>query len=240
MKLYHYTTFDKFKKIWGSNELRFANSHVKTNNDYFERRKSFSVNENCIDLFVEDMLSPKKMNILNYFNIVGRYKQISFTMDYIEDEDFPILGCLSPMMWGHYGDCGNGVCIELDSDLLLSGNKDIISKKVSYVSLLSDINITQQGISSYKELDKFVKSNLDIIFFKKHKHWKFENEFRVLSPTLHHLNVHNATTRIYVLNYNSATSEDVKSIVGDISKLSFIRSESNNGKKELKAYPFPR
>ncbi|MCQ2239525.1 MAG: HTH domain-containing protein [Bacteroidaceae bacterium] len=44
-----------------------------------------------------------------YESKVSEYGQISLAMDY----DTSIKGCMSDMMWGHYGENGKGVCIEI-------------------------------------------------------------------------------------------------------------------------------
>ena len=78
MKLYHYTTIDKFKSIWENNELWFSSSHIQSNNDYFERIKGFSIIGEHSE-FVDRLMNFSPSNkIPNYFRLVNSYKQISF------------------------------------------------------------------------------------------------------------------------------------------------------------------
>jgi len=98
--LYHYTTLESFLKIWVTKTLLFSNA--SNMNDILESHKSLWIKAMSKDIFQR------------YSEIVYSYKQISLTMDY----DSYLMGCMSRMMWGHYGQKGDGVCIELDKSKL--------------------------------------------------------------------------------------------------------------------------
>lgn len=99
--LYHYTSFVSFVKIWLSQRLLF--SPLSKMNDVQEKSvRCASSNPNSIPI------------LKAYDEIRRKYKQISFTMDY----DSYFKGCMSTIMWGHYADKCNGVCIEFDASKL--------------------------------------------------------------------------------------------------------------------------
>ena len=94
-KLYHYTSFDTFIRIWLSKQLKFG--EIDNVNDIIEVNHGWSTNN-----FDSIQIATR------YHELRSAYKQISFTMDY----DSFYKGCMSPMMWGIYGNKGRGVCIE--------------------------------------------------------------------------------------------------------------------------------
>ena len=100
-KLYHYTSFDSFVKIWLNKNLRFSSS--ENVNDILEAKKEYSAPA-IAQMPLMIALQEAKAS----------YKQISLTMDF----DSYLWGCMSSMMWGYYADKRKGVCIELDYDKL--------------------------------------------------------------------------------------------------------------------------
>lgn len=101
-RLYHYTSFNSFVRIWLTQKLKFG--LVTDMNDTFENSPSVQ----CYTL--------DEMRLLDkYLKEKKRYKQISLTMDF----DSYTQGCMSQMMWGQYGDKGKGVCIEFDYSKLM-------------------------------------------------------------------------------------------------------------------------
>lgn len=184
-KLYHYTSFDIFVKIWDTKKLKFG--EVANVNDILE------TNKGC------QATNSSQMLLLRAFcDIRATYKQISFTMDY----DSKIKGSMSSMMWGVYGDKRKGICIELDfSKLKFSENclMDVIEYK-QYVSMNVTIPL---GIVTKKDVRKFIKEQATEIFFTKQMDWKGENEFRVVSDFDDYLDVTNAISAIYLTSYES-------------------------------------
>ena len=86
MKLYHYTSLEKFSSIWESKELWLSSAHVPSNNDIFERVKSVSIDTSNLD-FAEDALMGNGRIIINkYLNTLNSYRQASFVKDYISKE----------------------------------------------------------------------------------------------------------------------------------------------------------
>ena len=129
------------------------------------------------------------------------------------------------MMWGHYARDfqRSGVCIELDSSkLIIPRDKTIYKKKVSYKKDLIPTHIG--GVDAEKEdaAQTFVIENRNNLFFKKHWHWKYENEYRIVSKECKELDISEAITSVYVLGEDDITLQLVKRIITDTQKISFL------------------
>lgn len=183
-KLYHYTSFDTFVKIWLTKQLKFG--AIANVNDIQEASVSA-----CSD-------PDKGSLILAYQDIRLSYKQISFTMDY----DTYIKGCMSPMMWGHYGDKSNGVCIEFDFDKIKFSNT-CLKKPVNYKSVLNRRFVINNKTKSSNDLGKSLLKNANTEFFTKQLDWKGENEYRVVSASDDFLDISNAISAVYLTKYDS-------------------------------------
>lgn len=211
MKLYHYTTIDAFLKIWVSNQLRFS-KHNNTN-DPFERRKAYNLPLTIpnFSYFIEKANEFDKI----YSRIFESYKQISFTKSYSSNLR-KTNGYTSPMMWGHYAHNENGVCIEIDKEKLPQIPNGVKMRSVIYkeeVPLLP-YNILTMDISE-KDITQLIDDNLKDLFFIKHKHWKFENEYRMIIKTDQEtfLPLGDAISAIYVYEPESINTKIVEQIV---------------------------
>ena len=193
-KLYHYTSLNSFIRIWHSKKLLFAStSNV---NDILEQDRSSS-GMNLVWMYgFNDMLS--------------KYRQISFTMSF----DTYLKGCMSTMMWGHYGDKGLGVCIELDYTKLKK-EKGVYSSIVKYIKYVPNSIKIQDSVTDLLSLRKFVVSQHKNTFFTKHSDWRCENEYRFISDEVDSLDISNAITAIYLTSCTSLECQIVESIVKD-------------------------
>lgn len=211
-KLYHYTSFDTFVKIWLTKQLKFG--EITNVNDIQEAGTPTRASFHNASL------------MLAYKDIRLSYKQISFTMDY----DTYIKGCMSPMMWGHYGDKRNGVCIELDFDRI-TFPKTCLKKPVRYISLLNGCFVINEKTKSINDLKKSLLKNANAVFFTKQLGWKGENEFRVVSNVDDFLDISDAIIAIYLTKHNSLecklTEELVKGKV-PVSYLYYASVGANN------------
>lgn len=221
MKLYHYTTYANFCTIWIQQKLKF--SEWTNCNDVYERDKVYNLTQqsrehNGIKFSVEVFRQFKK----NVFEEVGRYKQVSFCLDYKD-----MKGYASPMMWGHYARDyqRSGVCIEIDSLKIKSSypNAKIYKGKVFYKINLTATEIGGVNQEKADAAQTFVVKNRKQLFFQKHPHWKPENEYRYLSKNCDYLDISDAITMVYVLNGDEVTLESVKRIVMDTHKVSFLQ-----------------
>lgn len=175
-KLYHFTSYKNFQSIWSSKELWF--SSVDRVNDIVEASKRYRA------------FNP--FQIKKVADEVRSYKQISFIMDF----DSYLNGAMSNTMWGHYGDSGKGVCIEFDYEAIVSC-KDIIHKDITYVDHFKIMDIPPD-ITNEEMVDNYVRENEIDLFFTKTKHWRDENEYRVLSKILNSIDITSAISGVYI------------------------------------------
>ncbi len=202
-KLYHYTSFDSFVKIWLSQSLKFA--PLSNVNDILEIDfKTGVINSDRLDLCIK----------LNDYRL--SFKQISFTMDY----DSALKGCMSPMMWGLYADKRKGVCIELDYDKI-QFPENVLKDVVSYKNFVKWQNIVDNGIETEKGFAAYVKKHQKRLFFTKQKSWIGENEYRVLSRE-DYLDISKAITAVYLTSCWSQECEFVEKLVCDKVPVKFL------------------
>lgn len=184
-KLYHYTSFDSFVKIWLNKNLRFSSSEKV--NDILEAKKDYTA-----------PVMPQIPLIIALQEAKASYKQISLTMDF----DSYLWGCMSSMMWGYYADKRLGVCIELDYDKLVF-SPNMMHRPVIYKKYVSKNIPLDASVVSIKTLNKFLKKRHKEIFFTKDLGWKGENEYRIISNQDDYLDISNAITAVYLTEYDS-------------------------------------
>lgn len=186
--LYHYTSFDTFIKIWLGKALKFGD--ITLMNDICESRKQFST-----------PLTYGYMERWNLtMNLLKPFKQISFTKDY----DTYTKGSMSPYMWGHYGNKNNGVCIQFNTEKLMLNTQDYMFKQsVKYVDILETPFMIPHTLNGEKEIKDFLVVNRDKLFFMKHKDWRAENEFRIISDKDDFLDIRDSIDAVYTTDPNS-------------------------------------
>lgn len=211
-KLYHFTKFETFKKIWETKSLKFGS--IPELNDINEAFKTISIDVIDFPLAKEDYV-----DLFNKaYRTIYQYKQISLTKDY----DSYIKGCMSPMMWGHYGEKGNGVCIELDfSKIHFPG--DVIFGEVKYKKLSKLFKLDPILFHKPCLMEKHIESKIKKIFFTKTADWKGENEFRIISNNHNYLDISSAISMIYIAKLNQTNSFEVENIVDGKVPVEIIR-----------------
>lgn len=233
MKLYHYTTFSNFCSIWIQQKLMF--SKWTNCNDVYEREKIYNFTQQSKEY--NGRVYPKGV-LKQFFNDVcaevERYKQISFCLDYNDCK-----GYASPMMWGHYARDyqRSGVCIELDSTKIKPDQKGttIYKGKVKYKKGLTATHIGGVNAELKNAAQLFVRKNRKQLFFNKHPHWKYENEYRCISRDCESIDISNAVTSVYILGEDDVTLQAVKRIISDSEKILFLNV---GGLKTLKLDEF--
>lgn len=208
-KLYHYTSLESFRKIWENQTLKFG--IISEVNDINEYSKRISTPLSCGEIKEIGQRIRLAAQILNSF------KQISLSKDY----DSYLKGCMSPMMWGHYGDKRKGVCIELDFNKIHFENEMYYSS-INYSDLIKySIDIPAE-FNNKELIEKYITQELDNIFFNKTSDWSGENEFRIISNAYDFLDIDNAITNVYVTEYDSDTCFEVEKIVNNIIPIRFL------------------
>jgi hypothetical protein len=191
MKLYHYTTVGKFSKIWEGKCLKF--SMYDRTNDIFEKYKFVQIDSVTVDTNYMSSVNYKSFK-KHFLKILLDYKQISLCAYYGKEH---IGGNASPMMWGQYASNSKGVCIEIDTEKIKIDPQCVWIGKVRYgkVPIIKFDNCT---FTSDADLHKFISKHRKSIFFKKHRHWEHENEYRMISNQVDFLLIKNAITAVYV------------------------------------------
>lgn len=212
-KLYHYTSFNTFVKIWDTKKLKFGT--LTEVNDIFEMNGRIKVNPQQIPL------------IFAYRDIRNSYKQMSFTMDY----DSYIKGCMSPLMWGIYGDKRKGVCIEFDYKKLNIPN-DWFKDIVNYCPAVNSSIFIPSHIRTIKNIKEFIKKKSKEMFFTKQESWQGENEFRLISDKNDYLDISSAISTVYLTSYDSIVCLRVEELVKDECEVKFIDYIQNLNKKK--------
>ena len=221
MKLYHYTTFTNFCSIWIQQKLKF--SEWTNCNDIFERQKILNFTQSSKE-FNGKVCPPNifKMFVSDVFEEIQKFKQVSFTKDYRDG----IEGFASPMMWGHYARDyqRSGICIELDaSKIKMPKQVKIYKRGISYKKSLIATHVGGVDAEMDNAAEIFVKNNIYQLFFQKHFHWKFENEYRFICKAKDiSLDITDAITSVYVLGEDDITLQSVKRIITDTERISFI------------------
>lgn len=205
-KLYHYTSFETFIKIWLGKKLKFG--IVENVNDINEAQQSFSTP--CpLNRSIEE-IKQAGIRVNKVIEELSFYKQISLTKNY----DSYLKGCMSPMMWGHYGDKRKGVCIELDFSKL-NFTQNMIWGNVRYTNELKATIDIPYNLNSKKDIRNFIMKNKKEIFFTKSTDWKGENEFRIVSNNRDYLDISNAISAIYVTDCHSEVCKFIEELVKD-------------------------
>lgn len=211
-KIYHTTSLNSFLRIWVKKRLKFA--PVAGVNDVIERFRSIS------------HANPRLLPMLFAMeDIMNAYKQISFTMDF----NSTIKGYASPLIWGIYGDKGNGVCIELDYDKL-NLPENCFYNIVTYENNVNKHIELPNNIVSIKSLKSYIERNKKELFFLKDMCWCNENEYRIISDTHEYLDISNAITAVYIATLNESTFEIVDELLKDTNiKFGYVHVDKSSG-----------
>lgn len=231
MKLYHYTNIDSFSKIWVTKRLLFSDNF--STNDIFEQRKFSPLVKKIYSTqrYSSPFEAYKEFDKL-YTNELSKYKQISFTTDYLsESNEILMKGWMSPMMWGQYAHNRNGVCIEIESNNL-EIKRDMYQDRVTYTYNIPQLKIDDDFlILSSDTIKQYIASNLHDIFYIKHKHWEHENEYRIIKRTKlgSYLSIKNAITAVYVFSANTLETQIVEQLLQNSIDLYALWTENDNG-----------
>lgn len=194
-RLYHYTSFENFVKIWLKQRLKFGK--VTNMNDMFE----YNYSAQCHSINNTKLLDT-------YLEYKKEYKQISLTMDF----DSYNMGCMSQSMWGLYALKGNGVCIEFDYAKLMKHVKPhMLHDAIEYNEPLPDSpTITSEAAVN---LETFFIANQKDLLFTKDKSWSKENEYRIVSRHDDWLDIDGAITAIYITKCKSNECECIAELL---------------------------
>lgn len=181
-KLYHYTSFENFVKIWLSKKIRLGS--IENVNDFIEYKHTIEVNNLCCLPLTEAFDDVRKS-----------FRQISFTLD-----DDQMEGFKNPMMWGQYANKGKGVCIEFDFDRLLLNYKDKVDVFDGFVCYKDKIpKLPPINDSKTKnDIRRYILCNKESIMFTKFTVWNAENEYRIVSDNISEIVIDNTISAVYL------------------------------------------
>lgn len=239
--LYHYTKLESFLSIWKSQTLLFSSS--KTTNDIFERQKIIGANYAQLPIIGKPKTEQEVLRnfMRQLFKRIYEYRQISLA---VASNSLP-KGYDIPMMWGQYArwrktkrsKWQDGVCIELDTEKLKLSKSTYNYKQVKYTNDLPTVDF--DGFDFVKgSIDEFIKKHINDLFFKKHKSWSYEREFRIITndTNVKFLSIDGAISGIYVPQYDSETMQAVEEAVGDDNLLWYLINSYAKGERRLSRF----
>lgn len=181
-KLYHYTSFESFVKIWLSQKILLGS--IENVNDFMEYKHTVEVNNPCC-LPLTEAFNDVRMS----------FRQLSFTLD-----DDQMEGFKNPMMWGQYANKGKGVCIEFDFNKLFLNYKDksdVFDGFVCYKDKLPKLPPIN-GIITRNDIRRYILRNKEPIMFTKFTVWDAENEYRIVSDNISEIEIDNTISAVYL------------------------------------------
>ena len=181
-KLYHYTSFESFVKIWLSQKILLGS--IENVNDFMEYKHTVEVNNPCC-LPLTEAFNDVRMS----------FRQLSFTLD-----DDQMEGFKNPMMWGQYANKGRGVCMEFDFNKLYLNYKDkseVFDGFVCYKDKLPKLPPIN-GIITRNDIRRYILRNKEPIMFTKFTVWDVENEFRIVSDNISEIEIDNTISAVYL------------------------------------------
>ena len=181
-KLYHYTSFESFVKIWLSQKILLGS--IENVNDFMEHKHTVEVNNPCC-LPLTEAFNDVRMS----------FRQLSFTLD-----DDQMEGFKNPMMWGQYANKGRGVCMEFDFNKLYLNYKDkseVFDGFVCYKDKLPKLP-PLNGIITRNDIRRYILRNKEPIMFTKFTVWDAENEYRIVSDNISEIEIDNTISAVYL------------------------------------------
>lgn len=181
-KLYHYTSFESFVKIWLSQKILLGS--IENVNDFMEYKHTVEVNNPCC-LPLTEAFNDVRMS----------FRQLSFTLD-----DDQMEGFKNPMMWGQYANKGRGVCMEFDFNKLYLNYKDkseVFDGFVCYKDKLPKLP-PLNGIITRNDIRRYILRNKEPIMFTKFTVWDAENEYRIVSDNISEIEIDNTISAVYL------------------------------------------
>ncbi|MEI0605658.1 DUF2971 domain-containing protein [Brachyspira pulli] len=142
------------------------------------------------------------------------------------------------LMWSHYADKHQGICIEYDITSIYN-KENLILKKVNYEASLKTNNINYYTDAIGKLFNNVKSSdnrNIDYIidtFTVKSKEWEYEDEYRILFYDEKNENPNGALINLPIKSicFGVQTSKEDKELVYNLVKSINEKNRNKNGKK---------
>lgn len=98
-------------------------------------------------------------------------------------------GAKNEMMWSHYGETHEGLCLELDREVFIKENEEVLDQKLNFFEnvnyMLKEEYIKKPLFYNTSKdwndsLDSFIQSNYPYLYFTKSHFWEKEDEHRLV------------------------------------------------------------
>lgn len=146
------------------------------------------------------------------------------------------------LMWSHYADKHQGICIEYDITSIFN-KENIILRKINYHKKIVNVHIQKKdenkliiinkNIISNVLIDNNVINNIIELFAVKSKEWKYEDEYRILFYDKKNKNTNGILISLPIKSicFGVQTSDEDIELVCNIVKLINEKNIDKNGKK---------
>ena len=140
------------------------------------------------------------------------------------------------LMWSHYADKHQGICIEYDISNIYK-RKEVILKKIKYHTKMNrynsftsndDLTIRNFVLDEYTEINYIIES-----FTIKSKEWEYEDEYRILFYDEKNENPNGTLINLPIKSicFGVQTSKEDKELVYNLVKSINEKNRNKNGKK---------
>lgn len=169
--LYHFTSAASLLKIVENMTLKLSSFTLL--NDLNEEELSCE--------------SSGGMDAINIRNFIREHcRLICFTQNYEQGgNSFCHTGCNHPRMWAQYADNSYGACIVINEKEFLKRNEEHLKGKLYKIeNVVYKELIYNKKIKTHDNPEKFIKDNVEHLFFKKYIDWGQEHERRLFGIDL--------------------------------------------------------
>jgi hypothetical protein len=126
---------------------------------------------------IQNYMNLQNIHLKGDFNsFMLRCKHLSFTR-----EDGTHYGYRHSPMWEHYAEQWSGVCLIIDKKNFVEQNNDLIHDNVGYTEVIDFPTIDKDCIGETKCIENFIDQNKKELLFKKHRDWKYEDEYKFVT-----------------------------------------------------------
>lgn len=145
------------------------------------------------------------------------------------------------LMWSHYADKHQGICIEYDISNIYK-RKEVILKKIKYHTKMNrynsftsndDLTIRNFVLDEYTEINYIIES-----FTIKSKEWEYEDEYRILFYDEKNENPNGTLINLPIKSicFGVQTSKEDKELVYDIVNFINLKNENIEKYKKIELY----
>ncbi|MEI0562370.1 DUF2971 domain-containing protein [Brachyspira pilosicoli] len=223
---------------------KLINTNFENQKSYFKKSNLYNytkVNKNILRIILNNQLWLSNTKIFNdpidpYIKKNTSNKFNDYILEKIK------VACLTThndntLMWSHYADKHQGICIEYDINKIIN-KKNIIIKRINYSNKM---NIGNFFINYYKNILQNINiditnhsiNNITDLFIIKSREWKYEDEYRILLHDEKNENPNGTLVNLPIKSicFGVQTSNDDKELVYNIVNSINEKNKNKNAKK---------